>query len=69
MAEPKIILLAVNIRLKCRRLETEITQTNPLVKQTDLEVPGGSASSSSIRLISWVNRYVCKRVIFSEPAV
>ena len=41
MADPKIILLAVNIRLKSRRLETEITQTNPLVKQTDLEFPGG----------------------------
>ena len=44
MAKAKIILLAVNIRLNSRRLETEITQTNPLVKQTDLEVPIGSSS-------------------------
>ena len=43
-ADPKTILLSVNIRLKSRRLETEITQTNPLVKQIDPEVPIGSSS-------------------------
>ena len=50
MAEPKIILLDVNIRLKRRRLETEVKQTEPLVKQTDLNVPLGLSSSSSSSL-------------------
>ena len=41
-------MLAVNIRRKRRRLETEVKKTKSLVKQTDLKVPPGSSSSSSL---------------------
>lgn len=48
MVEPKNILLAGNIRRTRRRLETEVKKTKSFVKQTDLKVPPGSSSSSSL---------------------